>query len=244
MSEMEKRISLDAEQIERIGALDCTLFKGLNTAERARFLVDYQTNLRSYPPDFLLRQQGSPQDDFGLLVSGSVEVRHYDDQGNVFTVDVLEAGELFGEMTAFVEPARWPATIVTADSAEVLLLPIRLLAEPSLTADQSISLRITANLLRLFADKAMNLRSRIDILTKQGMRQRIAAFLLQRQRQHGRASFTISLNREGMARYLNVSRPSMSRELGRMQDEGLIQFERNRFTILDQARLIRESGSV
>lgn len=240
---MDGNSMLDTALAERIADLDCVLFEGLNASERATFLQTYVSSLRQYPADYLLRQQGSDQADFGLVLSGKVEVRQYDDQGNIFTVDLLDAGELFGEMTAFVNPARWPATVVSNTSCKILFLPIHLLAKPSTYADPSLSFRISENLLRLLAGKALNLRARINILTKHGMRQRIAVYLLQCSQQHDAHSFTLALNREGMARYLNVSRPSMSRELGRMQDEGLIRFERNEFTILSKERLIAEAGT-
>lgn len=240
---MNRYSNLDTEVVERITKLDCLLFDGLDANERSAFLQTFVSSLRQYPADYLLRQQGSDQDDFGLIISGKVEVRQYDDQGNIFTVDVLEAGELFGEMTAFVNPARWPATVVSNTACEILFLPIYLLAKPSTYADPSLSFRISENLLRLLASKALNLRARINILTKQGMRQRIATYLLQCSHQNEALSFTIQLKREGMARYLNVSRPSMSRELGRMQEEALIEFERNEFKILDKERLIEEAGT-
>ena len=41
------------------------------------------------------------------------------------------------------------------------------------------------------------------------------------------------MNREALADYLNVSRPSMSRELGRMKDEGVIDFYRSSFVVKD-----------
>ena len=49
--------------------------------------------------------------------------------------------------------------------------------------------------------------------------------------------FKIPLKRNELAEYLNVSRPSLSRELVNMQDEGLIEFHRNSFKILDLTAL-------
>ena len=40
-----------------------------------------------------------------------------------------------------------------------------------------------------------------------------------------------------MADYLNVARPSLSRELGKMQQEGIISLERRQIQIKDQKRL-------
>ncbi|MCI9040456.1 Crp/Fnr family transcriptional regulator [Dubosiella newyorkensis] len=44
--------------------------------------------------------------------------------------------------------------------------------------------------------------------------------------------FTIPFNREQMASYLNVERSALSKELGKMKKEGLINFHRNRFCLL------------
>ena len=44
-------------------------------------------------------------------------------------------------------------------------------------------------------------------------------------------SFTLPLSREDMAAYLGTNRSALSRELGKMRDEGIIEFERNSFKI-------------
>lgn len=49
--------------------------------------------------------------------------------------------------------------------------------------------------------------------------------------------FRIQMNREQLAEFLNVSRPSMSRELSRMRDEGIIDFHLSTFKILDIEKL-------
>jgi DNA-binding transcriptional regulator LsrR (DeoR family) len=45
------------------------------------------------------------------------------------------------------------------------------------------------------------------------------------------------MNRQQLADFLNVSRPSMSRELSRMRDEGIIDFHLSAVRILDIERL-------
>jgi CRP-like cAMP-binding protein len=57
--------------------------------------------------------------------------------------------------------------------------------------------------------------------------------LLQQIANSGRSTFDLQMNREALADYLNVSRPSMSRELGRMKDEGVIDFYRSSFVVKD-----------
>ena len=50
-------------------------------------------------------------------------------------------------------------------------------------------------------------------------------------------SFKASMNREELADYLGTTRPSLSRELMNMQEEGLIEVTRSDFTILNREGL-------
>ena len=44
----------------------------------------------------------------------------------------------------------------------------------------------------------------------------------------------IPFDRQQLADYLNVERTALSKELGKMRDDGLISFKKNRFTIEEQ----------
>ena len=49
----------------------------------------------------------------------------------------------------------------------------------------------------------------------------------------GDINITVPLNRNELASFLNVSRPSMSRELCQLRDEGIIDFHLSTFKIKD-----------
>ncbi len=234
----------DPKQIERLIRLNSDLFAGIDEAGIKQFLTLGGLSIVKAAADTLLREEHEKQVDIGLLVSGQAEIRLYDNQGAVFTVGILEPGDLFGEITAFVENANWPATVVTVTACELLFLPVELIVHPPKDDTSDISWQIMGNLLGILAAKALNLRSRIEILTRNAMRSRIAIFLLQQSALKGKDHFSLPMNREGMSRFLNVSRPSMSRELGRMKEEGIIDFQRSSFEILDRKRLLREAGIV
>ena len=49
----------------------------------------------------------------------------------------------------------------------------------------------------------------------------------------GGNSFTISLDRAGMADYLAADRSALSAMLGRLKREGIIEYHKNHFTLLE-----------
>ena len=48
----------------------------------------------------------------------------------------------------------------------------------------------------------------------------------------GNNSFTISLDRAGMADYLAADRSALSAMLGRLKKEGIIEYHKNSFTLM------------
>lgn len=69
------------------------------------------------------------------------------------------------------------------------------------------------------------------------MREKLCRYLAELSRQKGSESFNMDMSRNELADFLNVSRPSMSRELGRMRDEGMIEFSRGSISILQVEKL-------
>ena len=72
------------------------------------------------------------------------------------------------------------------------------------------------------------------------LKQRVAAFLLEEsETQQSRSSIvSLSLNREELAAFLNTTRPSLSRMLQQMQEEGLLRIvSRSQIEITDEEGL-------
>ncbi len=71
----------------------------------------------------------------------------------------------------------------------------------------------------------------MELLAKKSLREKISAYLLRQQKKAGKNVFIIPLNREELADYLCVNRSSLSHELSKMQKDGLISFNKNKFEI-------------
>ena len=83
----------------------------------------------------------------------------------------------------------------------------------------------------LLGQKSVSLINKIEICSKPTIREKILAYLsLIAQNQRSRY-VTVPTNRSQMAEYLGVNRSAMTRELSKMQQEGIIDFDKNTFTI-------------
>ena len=94
-------------------------------------------------------------------------------------------------------------------------------------------------MLQLFAEKAEKCNRQIEVLTSGNLRQRVAAYLLENCNPDYRVR--LHMNREDLAVYLNTTRPSLSRMLLTLQDEGIIRLVgRKVIEITDYERLQSE----
>jgi len=62
---------------------------------------------------------------------------------------------------------------------------------------------------------------------------------MEQHKKTGRTLFVLPMNRNDMADFLNVSRPSMCREMSRMKDEGIIDYHRSTIDIRDIEALMQ-----
>lgn len=218
----------------------CPLFEGLDDGGIIDLMPCFSPVLREFKKGELLCQAGSPQDSIGIVLSGEIQVQKDDVAGNRLIVGVFGAGELFGEVSAFAGFGSWPNNVTGGTDGCVLFFPYDKISSPCCKAC-GFHQTMIRNMLHIVAGKAMIMNSRLNYLKLRSMREKLAAFLVDQYRLKGSKTFYVTMNRDQLADFLNVSRPSMSRELGRMKDEGIIDFYRSSFTIKDLDAL-REIG--
>ena len=145
--------------------------------------------------------------------------------GNSTILAHLHKGDIFGEAFACSGCA---ATVdVYADSdAVVLWFPYGKL----IGADSGGT--ISRKLVYMFARKNVFLTNRIEHLSQRSLREKVLSFLKEQAVEAGNNSFTISLDRAGMADYLAADRSALSAMLGRLKKEGIIEYHKSSFTLL------------
>ena len=84
----------------------------------------------------------------------------------------------------------------------------------------------------LWPEKNRNLVQKLDYISRRTTREKLLTYLSEEAKKQNTASITIPFNRQQLADYLSVDRSAMSNELCKMRDEGLLEFERNRFKLL------------
>ena len=92
--------------------------------------------------------------------------------------------------------------------------------------------RLIENMVKIIADKNRDLIRKVVVVSKRTIREKLLAYLsIQAQLQNSRY-FEIPLGRVELAEYLCVDRSALTRELAKMKEDGLIDYDKNCFRIL------------
>lgn len=191
---------------------------------------------KSYTKGEIVAHLGEKMEGFGLLLQGSLSVLKENIDGNRLIMNILKPGELFGEMAVYSEKRVWPATISAVESSIVLFIkPEKIVAGCERAC--SYHQQLTTNMLKILSDKAMSLNKQVEYLSIKGMREKLCTYIWEQHKKQGSLLIHLPMKRNKMADFLNVSRPSMSRELCKMRDEGLIDFYLSTVKIVDPQQI-------
>ena len=216
------------------------LFAGMARGDLTHLLDCLMLDCVWYKKTDAIVTAGTAQTSIGLIARGTAQADLALWNGAKKFVRVLTAGDCFGLETAFsapsapCEPMKWASSVVATRDCQVVFLD----AESIFTSCEKkcpFHERFRENLIRV-TSRAMYAQSqRISLLTTKSMRGRITGYLLQQLAEEGADLATLSLpfNRNQLAAHLDVSRPSMSRELAHMKAEGLLDYYLDTIQILD-----------
>ncbi len=210
---------------EEIIAKNC-LFAGLSSDDTDYALSFFSARLARYSKGEMLSRPGEELTRFGLVLSGRVQVCMEDFDGNSIIMAIVTPSHTFGESLCFLGGSA-PVHIYAMSDTEVLWLSTdKIKKGGGDVRDSIISNRFTA----MLASKTLEMNDRIQVLSKIKLRDRLITYFSQNVAKYG-SSFTLPFSREDMAAYLGTNRSALSRELGKMRDEGIIEFEKSRFTV-------------
>lgn len=206
----------------------CVLFKSINNNEITEALEGINYEVSNFKKDEIIAIEEEECISIGIILDGIVEIQKTFPSGNIVTLNRFKSGNIFGEAIVFSKKHVYPATIVAVDNSKVMFVHkndiIRLC---------SISDKFLGNFMTVLSNRILMLNSKIKILSHETIRKKIANFLLDEYSKQDNKFLKFSYGRKKMAEVLNVPRPSLSRELIKMRDEGIIDFDRNVIKIID-----------
>ena len=216
----------------------CPLFNNVSPKDYPHILSCLDVSVKTYHADDYVVLTGNELNFVGIILEGSAEILKEDFAGNRHIIALLSPSHLFGEGIVCTRKRISPVSVRTRTTCKILHIPyIKILT----SCHHACSFHTTMiyNMMLILGEKNVILNQKIDLVTLKGMREKLATYLLSESNRTQNQVFYINFNRNELAEYLHVSRPSMSRELCRMKEEGLIDFHKNCFKITNKEGLMQ-----
>ena len=202
----------------------CPLFEGFTDAEVNKMFDCLKARIVKYSRGQLVAKDNTEVKEICILLEGNLVEFATRNNGKREVIRSLVDGEYFGLAQAFNPPNLLGYFVVAALDSSVLYI----------SADSVNALcnkvcphhvKLVGNVLKALSVRIAELENNNGYITIKGMRKKIAKLIYDKYLAQ-------------MARYLNVSRPSMSREMMRMRDnDGIFDFRKEIINIKNLEKL-------
>ena len=207
------------------------LFSGVADNEISAMLKCLQAKSLTYEKGDYVFREGEHIDDITVLVAGKLLIQHDDFWGNRNIVNVIRIGEMFGEAYVAPDSGALLNDVIAEEDSVVIFFDVKRILTTCSTACRFHSM-VVQNLFFAISEKNRKLVQKIGHMSKRSTRAKLLSYLSDEAKRNNSSHFTIPFSRQQLADFLCVDRSAMSNELCKMRDEGLIQFEKNEFTLL------------
>lgn len=181
---------------------------------------------KSYKKGDIIFNEGDKCTSIAYLISGSISISTNTLIDNEYTIKTIESGDSFGEFLLFSSNPYYLGNITCLKESKVAFINrndlIKLLKEND---------TFLSSYLNKMSDDALLLQLRIKILAQKTLREKIL-FFIKRETEKKKTKTIYVTSKETLAKIINVPRPSLSRELKNMEDEGIIKYGRHFITLL------------
>jgi len=210
---------------EWTGALKLSpLFRGIDDESLNIMLDCLKPKVRRYRQREVIALYSQPFSGIGIITGGKVSLTRETYSGERMLMGILDEGDIFGETAAFSENPVWTATVIAQEETCVLFLPpdkVRTTCSNICASHNTL----IGNMLRILSERALMLDKKMEHTSARNIRGKISSYLLDICHRYSSDTFRVSLKRHELADYLNIPRPSLSREMCSMRDDGIIEFK-------------------
>lgn len=202
------------------------IFKYINSNDYEKAWNELNMAPHNYYDEEVIYHQDTPVSRAAIVHSGIVKGERLHAEGTSHLAYVYNRGDMFAFDGALSGKRTSPLQLTAQGETTAIFFDIQNIF--SSTYERAL----LTGLMELLANDDIKKLYRIEILSRRSIRGRILAHFKFTAGRSGSNTFSLNMTREQMAQYLCVNRSALSNELNNMRREGLIDFSKNKFTLL------------
>jgi CRP/FNR family transcriptional regulator, dissimilatory nitrate respiration regulator len=211
--------------------LSAPLFRHLTAADITTILSAVPHRIRKFQAGSLISQSGDPVNALMVVINGIVKGEMVDYAGRVIKIEDIPAPGAIATAFIFGNKNRFPVDVIAISDGELLLIE-----KPDFLSLLMRNDVILVNFLDMISNRSQFLSEKIKFLNFKTIKGKLAYFILQKS-ENDQASILLDMTQNDLADFFGVARPSVSRALGELEEEGLIEAAGKKIKIFNKKGL-------
>lgn len=197
----------------------------MNTDFIEEFLKEFSTNCtnvqkKSFKKNQVITTYIQKRNQICILLEGEADLVRYDFNGDRSIIEHFTKNDIFGE-AFYVVTTNSELSVETKKNCEVLFFSYDNIYNKC-KINCKFHQKLTENFSKIIVEKVTELNTRIEVLTKRTIREKLLGYFKILSTRSLSTSFEIPFSLTDLADFLSVDRSAMMRELKNLKDEGII----------------------
>ncbi len=207
------------------------LFRGVSDTDLEGILSSVPYRIRKFKTGNLISQTGEPVESLMIVIGGIVKGEMVDEAGRVIKIEDIPSPGALATAFIFGSRNRFPVNVIALTDGEILSIEktdfLKLLMKNDI---------VLVNFLNMISNRSQFLSEKIKFLNFKTIKGKLAQFILQKA-EGDKSTIILNMTQNDLADFFGVARPSVSRAIGELEQEGLIEAAGKKIRILNKQGL-------
>jgi CRP/FNR family transcriptional regulator, dissimilatory nitrate respiration regulator len=180
-----------------------------------------------YKKGSLIIQENDPCKSIGFVLSGALAMQSLSPKGEALTIQLFSTNDCFGPALLYLQKPIYPFSLVTTQDSTILYISFE-----QITDFIRRNSEFNINFIRYLSNRINVFKYKIQLLHLKDVRSKLVFYLSVEYKQLGEVSFKLRHTQVEIADFIDVARPSVSREFKKMMADQLIILNGHQITLL------------
>lgn len=204
------------------------IFSSCNEFECRAMMHCFKGRFKTFLKNEEIISQGDPMEEVILVVKGEAMAQHIDTMGNIAILNELERGDMYGLEGAFAGVETYKDSLIATQKTLILFMNKHRIITPCFNRCVKHE-KVVRHIMEIISESHIKLKEKLTHMSKKSTRDKLLSYFNAVSKKAENEYFEIPFNKTELANYLSVDRSAMTTELGKMRDDGLIDFDKNRY---------------
>ncbi len=201
-------------------------FSSFQEDDLQELMDNAQTFITKHEKGSMIYMEGEACLTWDVILEGEVTIRRIDENGNTMTVATMKKGDSLGGSLLFSQSPGYPMSVMAKTDTRILHIK----KDGILSLCQKNSSFLEQYLARV-SDRTVFLTKKIKLIAMKTIRELIMEYLHGEYLNQKNSRIKLPMNKKELSELMGISRTSLSRELQKMKNDGLIDYDRESITL-------------